>query len=56
MNLRTVSTAMVVACALALPTSPALATPAVTSSPFGVSSVSNPGMSVQAAKKKPRRS
>ena len=36
MNLRTLSTAVVVACALALPSTPALAAPAPTITQFGV--------------------
>ena len=51
MNLRTLSTAVVVACALALPSTSALAAPAPTSTPFGVSSAASPGTLVQAAKK-----
>ena len=53
MNLRTLATA-VVAVALVLPGTPALAGPAPTSTPFGVSSVANPGVSVLAATKKPK--
>ena len=55
MNLRTLSTAVVVACALALPSTTALAAPGPTITPFGVtSSATNPGVSVLAAKKKPK--
>ena len=54
MNLRTVSTAMVLACALALPSTSALAAPAATSTPFGVASAAGPACLVQAAKKKPK--
>ena len=54
MNLRTLSTAVVVACALALPTTPALAAPAPTMAPFGMSSAARPGTLIQAAKKKPK--
>ena len=54
MNLRSMSTAMVVACALALPITPSLATPAPTTTSFAVSSVAGPSTLVQAAKKKPK--
>ena len=54
MNLRNVTTAVVLACALALPSTPALGAPATMRTPFGVSSVSGPSALVQAAKKKPK--
>ena len=54
MNLRSMSTAMVVACAMAVPSTPALAAPPSTVSQPGVSSAASPSVSVLAAKKKPK--